>query len=166
MLGGSDLKILFLDIDGVILPFNPDTCGVPRKCAGRINALCREFDLKVVISSSWRADAIKETGNWRTAHEAKAWHAKYHWLYSVIGLDVDVIGVTPLLGLSHAVVPGVRGQEIKAWLAEHPEVTKWVAVDDFPQWLGQDILHRSVITEQQNTCFDDVALEEARKLFA
>ena len=159
------MRILFLDIDGVILLFNPDQWEVNRQCAYRINALCREAGLKVVISSSWRSSAIAMSDDWRTAHETNAWRGKYHWLSTILGLDVEVIGVTPLLGDPHTVIPGKRGEEILGWLAEHPEVTEWMAVDDFAEWLGPDIMHRAVITEQQKTGFDDVALEAARKLF-
>lgn len=159
------MRVLFLDIDGVILPFNPDRREVPYECARRINLLCQEFGLKVVISSSWRSEAVEQAGDWRTAHETDAWRGKYNWLHNVIGLDVEVIGVTPLLGNPHHVIPGKRGEEILGWLAEHPEVIDWVVVDDFEVWLGPEIMHRAVITEQQRICFDDVALEAARKLF-
>lgn len=159
------MRILFLDIDGVILPFDPDSFDVPRECARRINILCREFGLKVVISSSWRSDAVK-AADWRVAHTVHEWTGKYHWLRSVVGLDVEVIGVTPLFGNPNVVEPGVRGQEIMGWMAEHPEVTDWVVVDDFAVWLGPDVMHRAVITEQQKTGFDEDALNRARELFA
>lgn len=162
--------ILFLDIDGVILPFNPDTRDVPYECARRINLLCRDFDLKVVISSSWRSEALDEVGhaNWKIAHLSNAWKGTHHWLKTVVGLDIDVIGVTPIIGdTPWTVTPGIRGREIQAWLAEHPEVgdTDWVAVDDFPDWLGLPVLQRSIITEREKAGFDDVALEAARALF-
>lgn len=160
------MKVLFLDIDGVVKLFDPESWDVNRRCAQRVNTLCKEFGLKVVISSSWRKDAVEASDDWRTAHLTDEWRGVYHWLHRNMGLSVDVIGVTPIMGDPNVVEPGVRGKEIKAWLAEHPEVTQWVILDDFAEWLGPDVMDRAVITEQRYTGFDDVALEAARKMFA
>ncbi len=123
--------------------------------------------MKVVISSSRRSEALKEVGahNWDRAHTTDTWRGIYHWLNRNTGLDVEVVGVTPLMGDPSTVIPGVRGDEIMVWLDKHPEVTEWMVVDDFAEWLGPNVMHRAVITEQNYAGFDDAALEAARKLF-
>lgn len=145
------MNVVFLDIDGVVLPFgdnfkNPKSALI---CAKYVNRLCLEAQAKVVISSSWRYKALLEGADWRTGHLSDTWKGQQHWLKTAIGLDVEVIGMTPPLGLGPMIVEhAVRGQEILAWLDEHPEVTNWIAIDDLPQWLGlKQVLSRAVITE-------------------
>ena len=89
------MKVLFLDIDGVGLPFDPPNRDIAYACFQRINRLCRESQCKVVISSSWRHDAIVSTGDWRTAHTHIEWVGKQNWLQNSMKLDVPIIGVTP-----------------------------------------------------------------------
>lgn len=89
--------------------------------------------------------------DWRTAHTHDKWNQAAETLKHLTGFDVPIFGMTPDLipmdenGIRHT-QPGDRGREILAWLAENPEVTDWVAIDDIPGWLGPDVMHRSVIT--------------------
>jgi len=112
-------KILFLDIDGVLISeeyfkkkfsketglsrFNPDSVYL-------IKALIEEFSLQIVISSSWRYGAID-----KLMHELKINklldHLYYDWF-------------TPVIHPPH------RGTEIKLWLDLHPEVSEYVILDD------------------------------------
>ena len=114
------MKILFLDIDGVInsvrsasalggYPYSSDTETWNRfdlVAVSLIKKLCKDTDTKIVLSSSWR-------------------HYKGWELLNPI-LELDIIDKTPTLSLSG----GRRGQEIKMWLDQHPEVTKYAIVDD------------------------------------
>jgi hypothetical protein len=112
-------KILFLDIDGVLISeeyfkrkfsketglsrFNPDSVSL-------IKALIEEFSLNIVISSSWRYGAID-----KLMHELKINklldYLYYDWF-------------TPVIHPAH------RGTEIKLWLDLHPEVSEFVIIDD------------------------------------
>ena len=117
-------KILFLDIDGVLLPGraymlpnqtnNPyvtvfDPCAV-----AMLNEVCRKQDRKIVLHSSW----IKhQTHEWLKNHLAEQ------------GVDVDYL---------HEDWPtnrelGWRYDRVNEWLARHPEVTDYVIVDDEPE---------------------------------
>lgn len=76
-----------------------------------VDELVNEFaDLKVVVSSTWRLGETVESLQ-KILAPAKA-------------LSAAVIDVTPRF-------PGKpRGEEIQAWLNEHPEVTNYVIIDD------------------------------------
>lgn len=120
------MNILFLDVDGVLnstrscvavggYPHGFDSAqrGMFDEIAVMlIQRLCRAADVQVVVSSAWRL----------------------HHDYTAIGvgLGLPTIGRTPSL-------PGVRGNEIKAWLAEHPEVDRYAIVDDDPDMLPEQL---------------------------
>lgn len=104
------MKVLFLDIDGVVNKrenFNPAGGRTPypidRHCAFLVGKIQLDTDCKVVMSSSWRnlPEALK----------------------SVNDTVVPIHDVTPNRS-------GVRGSEVKAWLDEHPEVTHYAILDD------------------------------------
>lgn len=126
------MKVLFLDFDGVLNsaasfvmedrkrkgqrkkvkqdlgPINETLCHV---CTSNFQLILEHFpELKIVISSTWRELFQLE------------------WLQNKLqsyGIDSSrVIGKTPVK------YSGVRGQEISLWLEEHPEVTKFVILDD------------------------------------
>ena len=81
--------------------------------------LKRVFDayptLKIVISSTWREN-----------HEYRSFLLAA--LVDVCQIDVTtvVLGDTPVLGY----LQGGRGAEVRAWLADHPEYSHFVIVDD------------------------------------
>lgn len=85
-------------------------------------------ELKVVVSSTWRLGETVESLQ-KILHPAK--------------LVADaVIGVTPRF-------PGKeRGEEIQAWLDEHPEVTNFVILDDDADMVH--LKHKLVQTNSRN----------------
>ena len=99
---------LFLDFDGVLHPLSP-TADQPEFCyLPRLSAVPRDFpDVDVVISSSWR-----------TEFDLDALRAFFPG-----DLRARIIGVTPWL-------PGLRSQEVSAWLAECRPGASWLALDD------------------------------------
>lgn len=122
------MNILFLDIDGVLnskewyeknKPQILSESGMfwrsvaeldPEACA-RVNRLCDEEDLKIVISSTWRK-----------LHAA----FKIESMFAKKGLFAEVIGVTPDLKGNW------RGNEVALFIKEHPElqIEKHVILDD------------------------------------
>jgi uncharacterized protein YaaR (DUF327 family) len=117
------MNIIFLDIDGVLnnrnhliktIDDNPEM----RKCTREIfddeninnlKELLKISGAKIVISSCWRIGSlykslIKNFVKWRIID----------YLYDV----------TPYLGGQQ------RGDEIRMWLSDHPEVDKFVIIDD------------------------------------
>lgn len=119
------MKIIFLDIDGVL---NSSNWALREKESGRdpqwslfnnfdldaiavLNEVVERTEAKVVISSSWRL---------------------FHPLGHIIGLlkkhgfKGEVIDRTP----DRTKQPYRRGNEIQDWLDAHPEVQKFVIIDD------------------------------------
>ena len=105
------MKILFLDIDGVVncehtRQRHRGFTGIDPHLAfivGKITLAIPE--LKVVLSSSWR---MFEDG----------------------GIDEIESQVVPLYGQTPRLEGEIRGKEIQAWLDQHPEVERYAILDD------------------------------------
>jgi hypothetical protein len=115
------MKVLFLDCDGVLNSeanikqglFNT-VFPVDQYMAFLVGKIQLNTDCKVVLSSAWR-----------------------HHEPSVEKLNkqlVPIFDITPDLDL-----PRVRGDEIKAWLDEHSEVTKYAILDDDTDMLPEQL---------------------------
>jgi hypothetical protein len=116
------MKTLFLDADGVINSdkwyasneyynnnyIDPD---IDPAVIDRLNKLTSSRDVKIVISSSWKIDS------YCIERLRKA------------GLD-NIIDVTPTFIFSVSSDVYCRGMEIDAYLVDHPEVDKYLIVDD------------------------------------
>lgn len=143
------MKIIFLDIDGVILPHNRS---FHRKSAELLQRVVEATGAQIVLSSTWRLFALNNSPDWRTAHQSEWWEQTAEELKYLTSFNLLLYGMTP--DLVSKEVPqdfrqmpdGIRGKEILVWLSEHPEVTDWVVLDDIPRWLGEEVMHRAVIT--------------------
>ena len=117
------MKVIFLDIDGVLNHENhykwlmetdeptplqrvyPYSEFNPESCK-ILNRIIEETGCKIVLSSSWRLDGENRLNS----------------LFKHFGLP-KIYSITPCLNTT-------RDIEINAWLAAHPEVTKYVIIDD------------------------------------
>lgn len=143
---------LFLDFDGVLHPVG----GVPAKQRlGKLpllEALLREAELQgvgIVVSSTWRV----------ILHPAQ--------LKSLFAPDMRarVLGCTPQLE-SYATRHG-REEEIRAWLAAHPEVRAWVVLDDHVGGFAPQAHARAVFTDPDTGLMPrDIGLLRERLLAA
>lgn len=131
------MRVIFLDIDGVVntfqlykepptdIPKNElkfiegyyvDICSSGQGRVSNIQAvtildkLCHEFDLKIVLSSTWRL------GHYDKTIEALR--------KSGLSEDIEIIGKTERLSSGH------RGAEISKYLTEHPEIKDYIILDD------------------------------------
>jgi Swiss Army Knife RNA repair-like protein len=103
------MKVIFLDIDGVL---NSDETANPRnlpyivdeRLLARLRLLLERCKAEVVLTSSWRIDPIG-------LYAAKFWNV-------------------PFLDVCPDMPDRPRREEILAWLARHPSVTRFVVVDD------------------------------------
>jgi hypothetical protein len=121
------MKVIFLDHDGVIClatewggrfdknegcvdarfdDFDDDAIKV-------LNEIVDETDCEIVISSDWRHHATLE---------------ELQELYKVRDIKKSPIGVTGLI--QSFKLEESRVEEIQNFLSSHPEIEKWVAVDD------------------------------------
>jgi hypothetical protein len=100
------LIAIFTDIDGVL---NPHWKNEWSKSSIQIyNRLCEEYDLKTVISSTWRETHTKK---------------ELQQIFYDQGITAEIYDFTPIIEGAD------RGLEIKAWL-EFNHVEKWVIIDD------------------------------------
>lgn len=128
------MKVLFLDIDGVLNSTRSAAalggCPWPRnrnmqgdwekfdQVAVKLMArLVSETEAHVVLSSTWRIGMDQERA-------------------TELGdfLGYVITSATPRL-------PGVRGLEIKQWLDEHPGVQQYAIVDDDSDMLAEQMPH-------------------------
>jgi hypothetical protein len=102
------MNVIFTDIDGV---FNLAVSSKKNWNYSSIeiyNRICEEFDLKPVITSTWRTNhTIKELQR----------------IFDYWGIDTPIYDYTPIL------YSEPRGIEIDTWLRENP-CNKWVVIDD------------------------------------
>lgn len=103
------MKVLFLDIDGVVNSRRSwvrqgQLSGIDPELADQVRRIIAETGCEVVLSSTWRCwpDSLARVR---------------------AGVTPDLYGTTPVLD-------GYRGQEVKQWLADHPEVTRYAILDD------------------------------------
>jgi len=138
------MKVLFLDIDGVLNSYQSATFWHNKRdqnkwenelyeawkgtlkeylalefcpiALSNLEELCRRLpDLKIVVSSTWRLGETVES---------------LKKIFSISSfISNAIIDVTPRLMCNSDYAP-VRGDEIKAWLNKHPDVTNYVIIDD------------------------------------
>lgn len=146
------MKVLFLDIDGVLnRRGTKERCnaylGVDRELATKLTDWLSTTDIEIVLSSTWR----KHADMWPHLNEAGI-----HW-----------IDKTPDLGGYHS-----RGLEIEAWLAGQGEqsdgelrpIEAYAILDDIPVFLPHQ-MPRFVKTDEYIGLTDD-NIEQLRAMFA
>jgi hypothetical protein len=118
------MKVLFLDIDGVLnhekhymwlTETNEATplqrvypyCEFNPSSIKELNRVIDTTGAKLVVSSSWRLDGIVKLNN----------------IFKHVGIYHKIFDITPCLNIN-------RGKEIDEWLNNHTGVTKYVIIDD------------------------------------
>lgn len=111
------MKIIFLDFDGVIAPlsFHHSSSGFSASACNNVQSiLVKDPNVRLVVSSAWRRWGLE----------------KIREILKENGIDsTKVIGLTEADG---GFMPENRANQIKTWLKAHPEVEKYVALDDYP----------------------------------
>lgn len=127
MLEGLDFsRVLFLDIDGVLHPSDY----APR--AGQKIELfqsARELDNALEIADPGHRMPIVICSDWRLDTSLQNLRAQF-----LAATARRIVGVTPdLLGAG-----GSRATEVKAWMTLHAPQSEWLAIDDHPNWYGEN----------------------------
>lgn len=116
------MKIIFLDIDGVLCTIRAHIAqrqrgwmqALDREAVGLLNRLHEaksDVPVRYVLSSTWRLFRDRE---WMEQYlKSYGWTGEFHDHWSTTQ-DPN----------------GHRGTEVAIWLKHHPEVTSWVAIDD------------------------------------
>lgn len=159
-------KVIFLDIDGVLQPgysqkrFNYNLDELKTELAKRYNEpgyeQLNKYDLGAVYydwhpeAINWLKKLLKETNavivissDWRNSNSLEA----LRLFFKIYDLDQYVVDVTPKLEYR-------RAEEIKAYLAEHPEIEKFVVIDDVPftgfEDFGSRFVRCGAMMEEEN----------------
>ena len=137
-------KVIFLDIDGVLNSSDFDD-----HCRGTylVDPAAEDLlDAEAMLTLRYIVDQtgaeVVMSSSWREYPEAK-WHA----IMQCDFYGVQIVDSTPLSK------PGpkmwdYRNEEIKAYLAEHPEVTNYLILDDIPMTYTEQA-RRQVLTTMQ-----------------
>jgi len=113
------VKVIFLDVDGVLnyseCWSRPESKGKgtliwDKDCIAQLNRIVKETGAKIVLSSTWRL-----------------YQDHYNAVLYQMNIEGEIIDkTTDLRNFDNA----QRGDEIDAWLSHHPEVEKFVILDD------------------------------------
>lgn len=117
----DNTKVIFLDVDGVLNNVETDTkspsgfMGLNGDLVLNLSKIIDATDAKIVLSSTWKVD-------WDSDPDQREEEGQYL---------VDVLE-TYGLGIADKTTDKIRnrGEGISNWLADHPEVKSWVAIDD------------------------------------
>lgn len=122
------MKVLFLDIDGVVncettMQRHRGTIGIDPYMAFLIEKIVIATDCKIVLSSTWR-----------------------HWPDGKEEVEKQVCklyDITPSIHKTEQGDDAIRGDEIEAWLSNHPEVKKYAILDDDSDFYPRQKLFRT-----------------------
>jgi len=102
-------RVIFLDIDGVILPLGAER--FDHFAVAWVNALAHQASAEIVVASSWRrhVGAVETIDALVAAGLAKS-----------------------LCCLSESSEFSTKAEDVAAWLVGRPEISGWVLIDDDP----------------------------------
>jgi Swiss Army Knife RNA repair-like protein len=139
---GKGVKVLFLDIDGVVNNqnnFSPTAQRTPYPidsyCAFLVGRIQIQTDCEVVLSSSWRhyPDAVKIVSD---------------SVVKLLDKTPDVVWDKKKRFARGREWPHeLRGDEVNAWLEKHPEVTKYAILDDDGDFYDDQPLFQTTFKE-------------------
>ena len=122
------MNVIFLDFDGVIDTYKCTSSEYMESKIKLLSSICKEFNCKVVISSS-RKEYID--GKTLKVKEDIEWIKNI--LEYIKKYGIECIGVTPTIGKQvseYHYMPFWKEYEIITYLLEHPEVKHFCVIDD------------------------------------
>jgi hypothetical protein len=130
------MKVLFLDVDGVLNSMNStnfknNLWPIDDYMCFLVGKIQLDTDCAIVVSSSWR-------------HHPDGMRLIREKFLNVIDKTPHTFGIPtklppPILAGQHKTRSSTRGEEIKAWLDKHPDVTKYAILDDDSDMLPEQL---------------------------
>ncbi len=122
------MKILFLDVDGVVncvttAQRHRGAIGIDPYMALLVDRIIQATKCEVVLSSTWRL-----------------WENSRKEVEQQVCKFIDVTKSMPLIGGSEM---HERGKEIAEWLSRHPEVEKYAILDDSTDFMPDQPLFKT-----------------------
>jgi hypothetical protein len=142
------MKLLFLDIDGVLRRDDGPANEFDPQAAKLLKSFLKDSGYKIVISSSWRRLGLGEDSIlFQQLHKHElldfiyfpAWHTSLMKSYSLY--DYEPVSLP-------------RYSYIKQYLEEHPEVTEYIILDDIDHQFTAEQKKRFVQTKDILTIFE------------
>lgn len=118
------MKVIFLDFDGVITTYESNW-KIDMNKIKIINDICDKTDAKLVVSSTWR---MGYRGDVSAFH---GYLTQYIIKHNYLDQFKDTFDkfINNIIGMTEC-IDGLRGNEIKSYMNEHPEVENYVIIDD------------------------------------
>ena len=140
-------RVIFLDFDGVVTTPESDYVFVPELMT-RLGRLLEETDACIVISSSRRCGTLEQTKESIVSPDNT--HVRNH----PFPYYDRIVGQTPF------VITSVRGEQVAAYLEMHPEVERYVILDDERRFLPEQFKHLVFVDEETGLTDKDVERAE------
>jgi len=110
------MKVLFLDVDGVINPisFHHGSGFSGAACANIQSVLDKDPEVRIVVSSAWRRWGIEK-------------------LKEILkDNNIDSSKLEDITDTEGGLDPENRAEQIQRWLDKHKQVKQFVVIDDYP----------------------------------
>ena len=144
-------KLIFLDIDGVLDTYKSRYMLDPT-LMDRLGLILGKTGAWIVISSSWRCNNVPDTIDFMTDYDNPRVGS------NPFPFTDRIVGVTPIL---YSVVegdidrPATRGEEIAAYLKQHP-CDNYVILDDCDEIEYTQIPHLVLVNDDVGLTIEDV----------
>lgn len=117
--------VIFLDIDGVLTTLTTKWQSFHPDCVKALKHILENTNALMVLSSSWRRGFI----DWkkkkdRMVDKKDALRRLSEWL------DADGLQGHRLIDSTPCLFNETRGKEIETWLENHPEIKRFIILDD------------------------------------
>lgn len=136
------MKVIFLDIDGVLTSVNRRMKLDPDNIA-RLGKILEATEAKLVISSSWRRHKLEDTiALLADTQEFNHGGVEFPYCDKIVGHTLRLYAFCPADEEKHYL--SARGLEIKRWLKDHAEklgVTNYLILDDDSDMLLEQVRH-------------------------
>lgn len=144
------MKIIFLDFDGVITTYQ-SKWKIDMDKVKIINDICDKTDAKIVVSSSWRIGYHGVASVFRLS--LKNYFTKNQYLDHF--KDTFDKFINNIVGMTDS--GSCRGNEIKFYMNEHPEVDNYVILDD-----DSDMLDNQLFNFVQTDTYEGITKRDAK----